>query len=106
MIKGRMVNLHAVVTRLIHRCTHGISNNVQKNVSLALCFMGEFLVCFERPGFVDARAIGIVSQIRDNDNPTSLILAETLIGLDFVFLGRESRRFLKSPLTLQIRLME
>jgi len=59
-----------------------------------------------RPGFVDARAIGIVNQVKDGDNPTSLILAETLLGLDSIFLGGESQHFLRSPLTLQIWLME
>ena len=43
-----------------------------------------------RPDFVDARAIGIVSQVKDGDNLASLILVETLLGLDFVFLGGES----------------
>ena len=51
---------------------------------------------------MDARAIGIVSQVKDGDNPASLILAKTLLGLDSVFLGGESQRFLGSPLTLQI----
>ena len=55
---------------------------------------------------MDARAIGIVNQIKDGDNPASLILVETLLGLDFVFLGGESYQFLGSPLTLQIWLME
>ena len=64
------------------------------------------MLCFGRPGFVDARAIGIVSQVKDGDNPTSLILVETLLGLDSVFLGRESQNFLGSPLTLQVWLME
>ena len=62
--------------------------------------MGVFLLCSGRPSFVDARAIGIVGQVRDGDNPTSLILAETLLGLDFVFLSGESQQFLESPLTL------
>ena len=75
MIEGHMVNLHVVVTRLIDKRTHGPSNKMQKNFSLALCFVGEFLLCSRRPGFVDARAIGIVSQVRDGDNPASLILA-------------------------------
>ena len=41
-----------------------------------------------------------MSQVKDGDNPTSLILAETLLGLDSVFLGGESQQFLESPLTL------
>ena len=41
---------------------------------------------------MDARAIGIVSQIKDGDNPASLILAETLVGLDFAFHGEESQK--------------
>ena len=49
--------------------------------------MGEFLLCSRRPGFVDAQAIGIVSQAKDGDSPASLILAETFLGLDSVFLG-------------------
>ena len=52
--------------------------------------MGEFLLCFGRLGFVDAQAIGIMSQVKDGDNPTSLILAETLLGLESVFLSGES----------------
>ena len=32
----------------------------------------------------------MVSQIKDGDNPISLILAETLLGLNSVFQGRES----------------
>ena len=68
--------------------------------------MGELLFHFGRPSFVDARAIGIVGQVRDGDNPASLILEETLSGLESVFLGGESQQFLGSPLTLQIWLME
>ena len=47
-----------------------------------------------------------MSQIKDGDNPVSLILVETLLGLDVVFHGGESQNFLGSPLTLQIWLME
>ena len=78
-IEGHMVNLHAIVTRLTDKRTHGPSDNMQKNFGLALCFVGEFLLCSGRPSFVDARAIGIVSQVRDGDNPASLILAKTLL---------------------------
>ena len=46
---------------------------MQKNFALALCFMGEFLLCSRRPSFVDAQAIGIVDQIKDDDDPASLI---------------------------------
>ena len=47
-----------------------------------------------------------MNQIKDGDNPVSLILVETLLGLDVVFHGRETQIFLRSPLTLQIWLME
>jgi len=47
-----------------------------------------------------------VSQIKDGDNPFSLILAETLLGLNTIFHGGESQNFLGSLLTLQIWLME
>ena len=47
-----------------------------------------------------------MSQIKDGDNPISLILAETLLGLNTIFHGGESQNFLGSPLTLQIWLME
>ena len=56
--------------------------------------------------FCDARAISVVSQIKDGDNPISLILVETLLGLDTVFHGGKSPNFLGSPLALQIWLME
>ena len=54
MIEGHMVNLRAVVMRLINKCTHGVFDNMQKIFGLALCFMGEFLLCSGRLGFVDA----------------------------------------------------
>ena len=79
---------------------------MQKNFGLALHFMGKFFLYFGRPGFMDARAIGIVSQINDGDNPASQILAKTLLGLNSVFLGGESQKFLGSPSTLQMWLME
>ena len=106
MVEGHMVNLCAVVSKLINKRTYGVTNNMQKNLGLALRFVGEFLLCSGRHGFTDARAISVVSQIKDGDNPVSLILAKTLLGLDAVFHGGESQNFLGSPLTLQIWLME
>ena len=64
------------------------------------------MLCSRRHGFVDARAISVMSQIKDGDNPVSLILVETLLGLDVVFHGEESQNFLGSTLALQIWLME
>ena len=52
--------------------------------------MGKLLFCSKRRGFVDAQAISVVNQIKDGDNPTSLILAETLLGLDAVIHGGET----------------
>ena len=54
--------------------------------------MGELLLCSGRHGFVDARAISVVNQIKDGDILVSLILAETLLGLDVVFHRSEERR--------------
>ena len=68
--------------------------------------MGKFLLCSGMHSFADARAISVVSQIKEADNLVSLILVETLLGLDSVFHGEESQNFLRSPLTLQIWLME
>ena len=104
--KRHMVNLRAIVSRLINKHTYGVTNNMQKIFGLALCFMGEFLLCSRRHGFADAQSISVVSQIKDGDNHVSLILAETLLGLDTVFHGGESQNFLGSPLALQIWLME
>ena len=64
--------------------------------------VGKLLICSGRHNFVDARAISVVNQIKDGDNPVSLILAETLLGLDVVFHGGETQIFLGGPLTLQI----
>ena len=60
-----------------------------------------------------------MNQIKDGDNLVSLILGETLLGLDAVFHGGETllgldavfhggetHNFFRSPLTLQIWLME
>ena len=62
--------------------------------------MGKNLLYSGRRGFVDARAISVVNQINDGDNHISLILAETLLGLDVVFHGGETQNFLGSPLSL------
>ena len=106
MIEGHMVNLHAIISRLIDKRTYGVTENMQKHFGLALCFVGELLLCSGRHSFVDARAISVVSQIKDGGNPFSLILAETFLGLDAVFHGGETQNFLGSPLTLEIWLME
>ena len=90
MVEGHMVNLHVIISRLIKKCTYGVIDNMQKNFVLALRFMGEFMLCFRRHGFMDARAISVVSQIKDGDNPVSMILAKTLLDLDAIFLGGES----------------
>ena len=100
MIEGHMVNLHAIISQLIDKRTYRVTNNMQKNFGLALCMVGKLLLCPKRRGFVDAQAISVVDQIKDGDNPVSLILAETLLGLDVVFHGGETQNFLGSPLTL------
>ena len=61
MVKGYMVNLHAIVSRLINKCTYGVTDNMQEIFGLALCFVREFLLCSRRHGFTDARAISVVS---------------------------------------------
>ena len=106
MIEGHMVNLRAIISRLIDKRTYGVTDNMHKNFGLALCFVGELFLCSRRHNFVDARAISVVSQIKDGDNPISLILVETLLELDAVFHGGETQNFLGSPLTLRIWLME
>ena len=80
--------------------TYGVTDDMQKSFGLALCFVGEFLLCSGRHVFMDARAISVVSQIKDGDNHVSLILVKTLLGLDAIFHGGESQNFLGSPLTL------
>ena len=90
MIEGHMVNLHAIISRLIDKRTYGVTNNMQKNFGLDLCFVGELFLCSGRNSFVDARAISVVSQIKNCDNPVSLILVETLLGLDAIFHGGEN----------------
>ena len=87
MIEGYMVNLRVVLSRLVNKRTHGVADNMQKNFGLALCFVGKFLLCSGRLDFMDARAISVVNQLKDADNPVPLILAETLLGLDSVFHG-------------------
>ena len=84
MVEGHMMNLHVILSRLINKQTYGVIDNMQKFFGLALCFMGEFLLCFGKHGFMDARTINVLSQIKDGNNPVSLILAKTLLGLDSV----------------------
>ena len=90
MIEGHMVNLCAIISRLIDKHTYGVTDNMQKNFGLALCFVGELLLYFGRHGFVVAQAISVMNQIKDGDIPVSLILAKTLLGLDAVFHGGET----------------
>ena len=85
-----MVNLCTVLSRLINKRTHGVDDNMQKNFGLALCFVGKFLLCSGRLDYMDARAISVVNQLKDADNPVPLILEETLLGLDSVFHGGDS----------------
>jgi len=84
------MNLCAIISQLIDKRTYGATDNTQKNFSLALCIVGKLLLCYGRHGFMDARAISVVNQIKDGDNPVSLILAETLLGLDVVFHSGET----------------
>ena len=56
MTEGHMVNLHAIVSRLLNKRTYGVTDNKKFFFGLALCFMGEFLLCSRRPSFMDARA--------------------------------------------------
>ena len=100
------MNLCTVLSRLINKHTHRVANNMQKNFGLALCFVGKFLLCSGRLDFLDARAISVVNQIKDGDNPVPLILAKTLLGLDFVFHDGESQNIRRSPFALQTRLVE
>ena len=67
---------------------------------------GRTLLCSRRHGFMDAQAISVMNQMKDGDILVSLILVETLLGLDVVFHGGETQNFLGSPQTLQIWLME
>ena len=45
--------------------------------------MGEFLLCSGRLGFVDARAIGTVSQIKEGDNPVFSNLGRNSFRIGF-----------------------
>ena len=54
MIKGHMVSLRAILSRLINKCTYGVIDNIQKIFGWALCFVGKFLLCFGRYSFADA----------------------------------------------------
>ena len=36
MIEGHMMNLRAIISRLIDKCTYGVTDNMQKNFGLAL----------------------------------------------------------------------
>ena len=65
LTKGHMVN--AVLSRLINKRTYGVTDNMQKIFGLAFCFVGELLLCSGRLDFADARAISVVSQIKDGD---------------------------------------
>ena len=67
---------------------------------------GRTLLCSRRHGFMDAQAISVMNQMKDGDILVSLILVETLLGLDVVFHGGETQNFLGSPQTLHIWLME
>ena len=61
MVEGHMVNLRAILSRLINKCTYRVTDNMQKNFGLTLYFVGKFLLCSRRHDFADARAISVVS---------------------------------------------
>ena len=61
MIEGHMVNFRSIISWMIDKRTYGVTDNKQKNFGLALCFVGELLLCSGRHNFVDARAISVVS---------------------------------------------
>ena len=71
MIEGHMVNLHAIISRLIDKCIYGVADNMHKNFDLALCIVGKFLLYSGRRGFMNAQAISVMNQIKDGDNPIS-----------------------------------
>ena len=100
MVEGHMVNLCAIVSRLINKCTYKVTTICRRILAWPYAFVGEFFLCSRGLSFVDARAISVASQIKDSDNLISLILVETLLGLDAVFHNGESQNFLGSPLTL------
>ena len=52
MMEGHMVNLLAIISRLIDKRTYGMTDNKQKNFGLALCFVGELSLCSRRHNFV------------------------------------------------------
>ena len=54
MIEGHMVNLRAIISQMIDKRTYGVTDNMQKNFGLALCFVGELLHCSGRHSFMDA----------------------------------------------------
>ena len=56
-----MVNFRSIISWMIDKRTYGVTDNKQKNFGLALCFVGELLLCSGRHNFVDARAISVVS---------------------------------------------
>ena len=47
MVKGYMVNLRAIVSRLINKRTYGVTDNMHKIFGLALCFVGDFCFALE-----------------------------------------------------------
>ena len=53
MVEGHMVNLRAILSRLISKRTYGVTDNMQKFFGLTLCFVGEFFLCSGRHGFAD-----------------------------------------------------
>ena len=59
--------------------------------------MGKILLCSGRHDFADAGAISVVSQIKDGDNPVSLILAERILGYNSVFVVESHKTFLGVP---------
>ena len=59
--------------------------------------MGKFLLGSGRLGFVDAQAIGIVSQIKDGDNPASLIMAKPFYDWILYFKVESHKTFLGVP---------
>ena len=51
MVEGQMVNLCAIISRLINKRIYDVTDNMQRNFGLPLCFVGGFLLFSGRHSF-------------------------------------------------------
>ena len=87
-----------LMSSLLETIKSGDNTEVYWPQMLAFCLYAQFLLVLPS-GDYDSKLLHILDQVEAGLNPFSLILAETIIGLDNF---AKTRRFSRSPMLLEV----